>query len=60
MKGCRLYASRTIGDEKQLLFERCGLQRIRDKWPSLSSGLDTVQTFMWQEDLVSIADSMSA
>lgn len=40
---CRLYASRTIGDKKLLLFERSELQDIRDKWPSFFSGPDTVQ-----------------
>jgi len=31
------------------------MQGSHEKWASLFSGPDTVQEFMWQEDLVSVA-----
>ncbi len=57
---CQLCASGTVGDEKHLIFECPELQCLRDQWPHLFEGPQTMQAFMWQDDLIGVAKYVNA
>jgi len=57
---CQLCASGTVGDEKHLIFECPELQCLRGQWPHLFGGPQTMQAFMWQDDLIGVAKYVNA
>ncbi len=45
-----------LGDERHLVFECPAVQSIRDQYPALfATAIQTMQQFMWQLDIVSVA-----
>ncbi len=45
-----------LGDERHLVFECPAVQSIRDQYPVLfGAAIQTMQQFMWQLDVVSVA-----
>ncbi len=44
-----------LGDEKNAIFECQKSQCLREEWSHLVQGLQTMQAFMWQDDLIGIA-----
>ena len=57
---CQLCAAHTLGDEKDLVFECPELQCFREKWSHLFQGQQTMQAFMWQDDLIGVAKFVNA
>ena len=57
---CQLCAAHTLGDEKHLVFECPELQCFRQKWSHLFQGQQTMQAFMWQDDLIGVAKFVNA
>ena len=44
-----------LGDERHLDFECPELQGFKEQWSHLLQGPQTMQAFMWQEDLIGVA-----
>ena len=57
---CHLCATGTLGDEKHLIFECPELQCFREQWPHLFEGPQTMLAFMWQDDLIGVANFVNA
>ena len=57
---CQLCASGTVGDEKHLIFECSELQCLREQWPHLFQGPQTMLAFMWQDNLIGFAKYVNA
>ena len=49
------YGVGTLGDERHLVFECPELLCFREQWSHLFEGPQTMQAFMWQEDLIGVA-----
>jgi len=53
---CQLCDGHVLGDELHLVFECPSLQHLRGKFAALfGPGIDTMQQFMWQADLLNVA-----
>lgn len=53
---CQLCSRHALGDELHMVFECPSLQHLRDKYAALfGPGVDTMQRFMWQADLLGVA-----
>ena len=57
---CQLCGAGTLGDERHLVFECPELLCFREQWSHLFEGQQTMQAFMWQEDLISVAKFINA
>ena len=57
---CQLCATHTLVDEKHLVFECPELECFREKWSHLFQGQQTMQAFMWQDDLIGVAKFVNA
>ena len=57
---CQLCGAGTLGDERHLVFDRPGLLCFREQWSHLFEGPQTMQAFMWQEDLIGIVRFINA
>ena len=57
---CQLCGAGTLGDERHLVFECPGLLCFREQWSHLFEGPQTMQAFMWQEDLIGIVRFITA
>ena len=57
---CQLCGAGTLGDERHLVFECPGLLCFREQWSHLFEGPQTMQAFMWQEDLIGIVRFINA
>ena len=57
---CQLCAAHILGDEMHLVFECPELQCFREKWSHLFQGQQTMQAFMWQDDLIGVAKFVNA
>ena len=47
-------------DERHLVFECLELLCFRERWSHLFEGPQTMQAFMWQEDLIGVAKFVTA
>ena len=45
-----------LGDEKHLVFECPELDCFREEWSHLFQGPRTMQAFMWQDDMIGVAN----
>ena len=52
---CQLCATGVLGDERHMIFECPGLQELRAQSSHLFQGPETMQAFIWQDDLVGVA-----
>ena len=52
---CQFCGVGTLGDERHLVFECPELLCFRELWSHLFEGPQTMQAFMWQEDLIGVA-----
>ena len=52
---CQLCATGALGDERHVIFECPELQDIRAQWSHLFQGPETMQAFIWQDDLIGVA-----
>ena len=52
---CQLCATTLLGDERHMIFECPELQDLRAQWSHLFQGPETMQAFMWQDDLIGVA-----
>ena len=57
---CQLCGAGTVGDERHLVFECPALACCREKWSHLFEGPQTMQAFMWQENLIGLAMLVNA
>ena len=57
---CQLCGVGTLGDERHLIFECPELLCFREQWSHLFEGPQTMQAFMWQEDLIGVAKFVTA
>jgi len=57
---CQLCTSGTVGDEKHLIYDCPELQCLREQWPHLFEGPQTMLAFMWQDDLIGVAKYVNA
>ena len=57
---CQLCGVGTLGDERHLIFECSELLCFREHWSHLFEGPQTMQAFMWQEDLIGVAKFVTA
>ena len=57
---CQLCGAGTLGDERHLVFECPDLLCFREQWSHLFEGPQTMQAFMWQEDLIGIVRFINA
>ena len=57
---CQLCGAGTLGDERHLVFECPGMLCFREQWSHLFEGPQTMQAFMWQEDLIGIVRFINA
>ena len=57
---CQLYTTGTLSDEKHLVFECPEVQCFREQWPLLFQGPQTMLAFMWQDDLIGVANFIDA
>ena len=57
----RLCATSVLGDETHLVFGCPELQYcLREKWAHLFHGPQTMQAFMWQDDLIGVVKFVNA
>ena len=54
-RSCRLCATGALGNERHIIFECPELQGFRARWSHLFQGPETMQAFMWQDNLIGIA-----
>ena len=59
LRVCSVCGSGQVCDEHHLVFECAALQALRGRWPHLFEGCATMQQFMWQADLVGVAEFIS-
>ena len=52
---CQLCATGVLGDERHVIFECPELQDFRAQFSHLFQGPETMQAFMWQDDLIGVA-----
>ncbi len=57
---CQLCGLGTLGDERHLVFECPELLCFRQKWSHLFERPETMQEFMWQDDLIGVAKFINA
>ncbi len=57
---CQLCGAGTLGDERHLVFECPDLLCFREQWSHLFEGPQTMQAFMWQDDLIGIVRFINA
>ncbi len=57
---CQLCGAGALGDERHLVFECPDLLCFREQWSHLFEGPQTMQAFMWQEDLIGIVRFINA
>ena len=57
---CQLCSVGALGDEQHLVFECAELQCFREQWSHLFQGPQTMQGFLWQEDLIGVAKYINA
>ena len=59
LRVCSVCGSGQVCDEHHLVLECAALQALRGRWLHLFEGCATMQQFMWQADLVGVAEFVS-
>ena len=52
---CQFCATGALGDERHMIFECPGLQDLRAQWSHLFQGPETMQAFMWHDNMIGFA-----